>query len=293
MSKKTETIEVRISPEVKAEFSALCKARGKPLSQIVRTLVEREISTSADDHFSRGISPMTQALSGKWKSFALSTVAVATLAIGWNIAVQTPVTAQSGVRVTFAMLDRNEDGVISRDEFELGDEVSVTVTENGSVIRDVKHPAAEVPKVCRDDFEKFEADADIQKTVETLFTVDADKDGTITYDEFLAAMKEDAQKQFKRLDKDKSAYLNRKELAELAKLMWSEGSSLSPECEQALFKGLPGYPPPAQEKIYGVPADELRVVFAMMDADRNGKINFAEFFDNLPTVEIDFGSSVR
>ncbi len=61
-------------------------------------------------------------MSGKLKSQMMkwggSGVAVLALALMWNVSVQNIASADVGIRITFAAMDANEDGVITKGEFE-------------------------------------------------------------------------------------------------------------------------------------------------------------------------------
>ncbi len=104
-SKKSETLEVRLSLEAKAAFMARCRDQGRTASAAVRAFVEQELSPAA---------PAPRARSRPWR------VAIAAAAAGLAVgAVAAPSLAHPArdARSAFDRLDRNHDGVLSFDEF--------------------------------------------------------------------------------------------------------------------------------------------------------------------------------
>ncbi|MDQ1153742.1 hypothetical protein [Brevundimonas sp. SORGH_AS_0993] len=117
--KKSETVEIRLSHPIKTAFMARCRAEGRTASDAIRQFIEAELDGAARRP--------TKTLSG-WR--ALIAAAGAGLALG---AVAAPSLAQSSLAQSslvhssyqskgadaerFARLDRNHDGVLSRDEY--------------------------------------------------------------------------------------------------------------------------------------------------------------------------------
>lgn len=112
-SKKSETLEVRLSLETKAAFMARCRDQGRTASEAVRAFVERELGPTEATAHSRP---------GHWR-IAIA-AATAGLAVGAVAApsLAHPVGAQPAhnVRATFDQLDRNHDGVLTFEEFRRG-----------------------------------------------------------------------------------------------------------------------------------------------------------------------------
>jgi hypothetical protein len=104
-SKKNETIEIRLSDEVKASFMAHCRQDGRTASEAIRLFIDAQIAPSADRPRRR---------IPHWRIVAAGVVGAA-LGIG----AAAPSLAQSAPndRAAFHQLDRNHDGVLSCDEF--------------------------------------------------------------------------------------------------------------------------------------------------------------------------------
>ncbi len=118
MAKKTETIEVRMSPDLKLELSELSKQREQPMSQVIRQLIKQELSSTEMQNNATGDTIMSGKLKSQMMKLGGSGVAVLALALMWNVSVQNTASADAGIRITFAAMDANEDGVITKGEFE-------------------------------------------------------------------------------------------------------------------------------------------------------------------------------
>ncbi len=99
--KKSETLEVRIPYATKEAFMARCRAEGRSASEDVRRFIETRL----------GPPPPTR----RTLPYLAAGLIAAALA-----AAAAPSLAQAGIvgRLTFERLDRNGDGVITREEFQ-------------------------------------------------------------------------------------------------------------------------------------------------------------------------------
>lgn len=104
--KKSETIEVRVPYGAKTAFAERCRENGQTVSEAVRAFMEREIG--AGGRAGRTHTRLWHALAALAAGLALGAVAAPSLA-------QTQ--APHGSRDAFERLDRNQDGVVSYDEF--------------------------------------------------------------------------------------------------------------------------------------------------------------------------------
>jgi hypothetical protein len=102
-SKKTETLEIRLPPEIKAAFMARCQATQRTASEALRGFIERDLTPQKPTPRRRGLA---------WHALA---AAVAGLAVG---AVAAPSLARTATSDSaFERLDANHDGVLSLEEF--------------------------------------------------------------------------------------------------------------------------------------------------------------------------------
>lgn len=106
--KKSETIEVRVPHATKVAFVAKCHSDGRSVSDAVRQFMAQELE--ATRRTSKRRAPVV------WQAVA---AALAGLAMG---AVAAPSLAHptSNSRAAFERLDRNNDGLLSFDEFRHG-----------------------------------------------------------------------------------------------------------------------------------------------------------------------------
>ncbi|WP_339914494.1 EF-hand domain-containing protein [uncultured Brevundimonas sp.] len=100
--KKSETIEVRLPHATKTAFMARCRDEGRTVSEAMRAFMECEIGGNGRSARTRG-----------WHALA---ALVAGLALG-AVAVPSLAQSQPASRAAFDRLDRNQDGVVSFDEF--------------------------------------------------------------------------------------------------------------------------------------------------------------------------------
>jgi len=104
-SKKSETIEFRLSYHSKQALMARCKAQGQTTSQTLRRLIEHELAAQPASAVRR--LPTTKAVTlAILGGLALGAVAAPSLAL------------QSNSRAQFDQLDANADGLLSLDEFQ-------------------------------------------------------------------------------------------------------------------------------------------------------------------------------
>lgn len=115
MSKKTETTEVRLSPELKSAFTEVSKRRGHSMSEEVRDLIQGAV---AEPVFPRnpGDHVMTTSIRPTIFRSAAMAVPVAALAAVYLMSSQGPAQAVTEARIVFAELDSNSDGQITHDD---------------------------------------------------------------------------------------------------------------------------------------------------------------------------------
>lgn len=128
-----------------------------------------------------------------------------------------PATAEASVRMAFADLDRNHDGVIDRTEYDMGVIVSMDTT-----VEDESFADLEIVAGCGDDFgRKNLIGLPINETTKTQSTAalldeefartDRNQDAQISFNEFRKLQRSEMADQFYSLDKDRNGRLSRTE----------------------------------------------------------------------------------
>lgn len=259
MSKKTESIEIRVSPELKSRLAAHCDAQGRPMSATIRALLETELSAAAQH------SPQSETqdmkffapLSPSFKTFSLASASVLGVAALIGFLPQSPAAAQATVRATFAELDYNGDGVISQAEFDR--------TTQDVVIDDQDDLPFELPAACQADFEAFEASDDM---FPKFATIDKDGNGSLSFKELHTVISAEMNASFDQLDADKNGSLTQ---AEFFVIDAQDGDTgISEQC----WTALEAQDDPADEADF---QDDLRIEFAVLDMNRDQKVSRAEF----------------
>lgn len=103
--KKSETIEIRLSFEMKQAFMERCRARQRSASDAIRIFIDDEISARSRAR-RRGAASLRIAIAAAIGS-----------ALGLGIAAPSFAHGSQNSRPAFEQLDRNHDGVLSYQEF--------------------------------------------------------------------------------------------------------------------------------------------------------------------------------
>ncbi len=274
MSKKTETIEVRVSPELKSELSEMSKSRRQAMSQTIRDLIRKELSSAALNSSNAKVGNMTKSGTQRLREAGLAGITLVSLAVVWNLTQQTPVSAQATVRATFAEMDRNEDDVVTKEEFDAF--MSEGFVEFSTEIEDSGLVEDEIPEACKAEFAalKEESAGEGEMAIGTEFAqFDTNEDGKIVFGEVQRLINQEMTAEFASADANKDGFLSRAEFAdETSGLHITELSNISASCAAAL-------PLPNFAELEARPM-ELRVVFAAMDENRDGRISKTEFLNN-------------
>jgi len=271
MAKKTETIEVRMSPDLKLELSELSKQREQPMSQVIRQLIEQELSSAEAQVNPTGDTIMPVRMKSQLVKWGGSGAAVLALALMWNVGVQSTASADAGIRVTFAAMDQNEDGVISRKEFERFTSLDALELVDQELSEDemkllTSEETDPLPEACKADFEQFEADEG-HTLIDEFTEMDQDKNGSVDFGELRHLVKLQQRELFLELDRNVDGYLTKPELVDF---QGTVDPAISADCAKALLE---------QEEAQA-DKQELRYVMAHFDENNDKKISLDEFLNN-------------
>ena len=269
MSKKTETIEIRVSPELKDALSARASDAGRTMSEVVRGAIETQVAGGGMQL--SGVDPMLRKPLTRAAQLTLAAIPAVALASVYLFSAQGPAVASAEIRAEFAYFDADGDDAITQSEAE-------------AVLRSEGWQADEICGTA-------DAEADEPCTIEAAAAdhfgrADADADGRVTFDEFQHVMMRDRAEQFLYIDFDESGQISIDEFAGVnlidlldpeiaAEVMAEEGFELSAACKAQL----------EAEQVAGLAAtcgveQDVRGELALYDADRNGLVSLQEFLEN-------------
>lgn len=263
-SKKTETIEIRLSPELKSALGQISRGRGRSMSEMVRDLIEGEVDGPRPSNLN-GDHPMTLPNPARlWRMFAL-TVPVVALAALYLLTAQGAASASEEARVVFAELDRDGNGLVTQPE------VEAFLTSEGWMPEAACGTPDEDPCTLA------------EMAASQLDRVDSDGDGTASFQEVSALILRDRAVDFLDMDIDENGYLSVDELV-AGELYWvidepeiaaEEGIEISAPCADQF----------AAEMLDGIAvtcgfAAEARVELAVYDVNQDGRISLMEFLEH-------------
>jgi len=263
-SKKTETIEVRLSPELKSALGNLSRGEGRSMSDMVRSLIEGEVegprhSTQTGDRI------MAFPKTNPWLRPLAVALPILAMAMIYLVTAQSSATASEEARVFFAELDRDGNDRVTQDEVETflsmegwtPDPACGTQDEDPCTLAEM---------------------ATLQ-----LERVDSDGDGVAVFDEVAAIILRDRAADFLDIDFDENGLISLDELvaaevywiAEEPEIATEEGIELSEACVNQLRREeLAGI-----AQICGFEA-EARIEMAIFDANRDGRVSLMEFLEH-------------
>lgn len=260
MSKKTETIEIRLSPEEKAALAEKSGAAGLSMSQYVRDLVE----TGAPKGTAKGPNFMANRT---FRTSLLAAIPVAAAAFVYSFAATAPVHATSEARITFAELDRDGDGAITEAEF------TAIMTE--------EEEAFPLPAACTGTEIEAEMSAPLADRVkEEMAYLDSNGDGTVAYEELAAVLTRERAEEFLDTDANEDGFVT---LPELKNAFAEDAPEEEPLTEEekaldACFAALDA----EEVEEWGITdlETDLRLYMAEFDANRDDKVSLLEYLEN-------------
>lgn len=216
MSKKTETIEIRVSPELKARLQEQSRDAGQTMSGFLRARIDADES---------GRAPMskTGALTMTKMTKRIAVAGLPALAVAgiYALAVPAVAVANPDARVAFAEMDLNGDGVITLDEYQglMMDQSELEALEGDDGSAESAEAEAEgaleiaLPESCEAEIASLDLDPMELAELE-MAALDINGDGGITFDELNGVMKREAAEEFLEMDIDGDGYLSAAELVD-------------------------------------------------------------------------------
>ena len=261
MSKKTESIEIRLSPELKSALALASDGKGRTMSDTVRHLIEGEVAGRVQPIPTTGETIMFSTAYTHLMRTAAIALPVLALAFVYLMSAQSTATASAEIRMFFAEVDADGDDHITQSEIER------------FARADGWHPEAD----CADVAEPCTVTS---FATEQLVRADTDTSGAVSFAEFEAIMLRDRAEEFLDADLDENGTLTVDELvgAELywlsqdAEALAEEDINLTAACHAQL----------AAEQVAGIAetcgfAAEGRAEMAMYDMDRSGGVTLLEY----------------
>ena len=257
MSKKTEQIEIRMSPELKGALSDLAKRRDRSMSDLVRGMIDAEVQGTrmepplTGDMTMQRYNPFPHAL-----RTAVFVLPVLALAATYLLSANSPVSASAEVRVVFAELDANRDGQVSPEEYARHLTQEDEVAEVGDC-DPATHSDCTALNVARAE----------------IAMLDSDDDGLIAFGELRAILMRDRAEEFLEVDADGNGFVTPDELAAVSAYWQSEqGEPLSDACTSLIMAETTE----RAATTCGLDEDLTRDL-AAWDSDRDGQVSLLEF----------------
>lgn len=273
MSKKTENIEIRVSPEMKSALAEKSADQGLSMSGYLRDLLERDQAGVADETNS-GVPVMAKLLPNPMSRISVAALPVAVLAAVYLLSSNNMAAASAEARMTFAELDLNSDGMITAQEYN-----AVWGQEMQGI--DFTLPAACEGEPIADEFPTSSE----EMIREEMAFIDANEDGAISYAELEASVIAERVDLFLMADGNGDGFVTEAEiLAEVQRSEQDEYDDLSAACQQALEEMDEQWITVLDEEGNELPdadfdmdeAQMAKMILAAFDGNRDGKISLQE-----------------
>lgn len=263
-SKKTETIEIRLSPELKAALGQISRGEGRSMSEMVRSLIEGEVEGPRSSNHD-GVSIMTtQNFRPLWRGLAVA-LPILALAVVYLFSAQSPATASEEARVLFAELDVDGDRQVTQPEVE------------AFLVAEEWHPEEN----CAPDTDDPCGLADMAAL--QLDRVDGDGDGAASFEEVAAVLLRDRAGDFLDMDIDESGFVSIDELV-ASEIYWLLDDPEAAAEEEIEITGACADQMRA-EQLDGLAAtcgfvSQARAEVAVFDVNQDGRISLMEFLEH-------------
>lgn len=198
MSKKTESIEFRLSPELKEDLAQRSAASGQTMSGYLRNLVSDDMTGGVSS--AKGDPDMTTLFPKSVTRLSLMALPALLLAGGYMVSSGMVAQASPEVRLAFAEMDVNGDGKVTEAEY-----IAVfTGTDLGM---------PPLPAACKGTAVETEFNQPLEAVMrEELQSIDANADKLISYDELSAFMMRDVAEMFLEADADGNGFVTQAEV---------------------------------------------------------------------------------
>lgn len=258
MSKKTESLEIRVSPELKTELQRMSAARDRTMSDVVRDLIARQIDGRGPNPTLESEPIMIRNTSRHLLRAGLVALPALALGLVYTATLQTPAVASTEARIFFAELDQNRDGSVSAEEYAH----FLTVEEDFIAEPD-----------CNEQGEPCSAEELATAEVDR---IDADGDGSVSYAELEAVILRGLAEEFLDFDIDENGFVTPDEAAlAMAFFAREDGEDVTAECVSLLDSETTT----GAQNVCGDP-HETMIEIAERDTDRDGRVSLLEFLAN-------------
>lgn len=266
MSKKTDTIEIRVSPELKEKIVDLSRDEGTTMSGYLRELVAQRAEGCFQNPTGDPDMNMKSFTRPLLASLPLAALAAVYLSASGGVATATP-----EIRMAFAEMDLNADGVVTVAEY------TSLLSQDLKMMEDMHD--AQIPAVCENEpgFDmEVVVDGDVSQMAKDLVAeLDSNGDATVSYDELHATMMRERAEDFLMYDANKNGLVSFKEFLSPGDVEEHEDEAflgVSAECVAAMDAFFPDHQM-AESEI----EVETHIEFAAFDSDRNGQLTLAEY----------------
>lgn len=268
MSKKTENIEIRVSPEMKSALAEKSADHGLSMSGYLRDLLEQDQAGVTDNNNS-GVPVMAKPFPKSVSRFSIAALPVAALAAVYLVSSNNMVAASAEARMTFAELDLNSDGLVTAEEY------------NTLWGQELEGMDFTLPAACEGESiaEEFPTSSEAMVREEMNF-IDVNSDGAISYAELEASVIAERVDLFLMADTNGDGFVNEAEvLAEMKRSEPNDYEDVSAACQQALEEMDEQWVSISDEETDEAGMDEAQIaqlILAEFDENRDGQISLQE-----------------